>query len=315
MQQMLGLVCHAKRRMNNADPLDSARHGDRRGARRLLHRRSCCGGQLVDGIYVFGDSYSDVGNISIATGGAIPGPLYYNGRFSNGPIWVEHIAGTYADPGALAGWRHRLRRWRGRGHSSRFRGQQPTHSERAPAGGAVPATAQRQSRPESALHLDGWRKRHPECSGGYFFAAARFEIAFGLATSMELLERAGARYLLVPNLFDIGKLPAARLGGISSFATATTLVVNQRLNSWLLLEAFAPQTHLYRSDAYDFLQGVFTDSSHFGFNDVTDPCLVATPTPSVCTNPYVNLFWDVDHLTQFGHSMLATLAVQALHQQ
>src|ERR1700756_1299738 len=48
-----------------------------------------------DAIYVFGDSYSDVGNISIATGGAIPGPLYYNGRFSNGPIWVDHLAGTY----------------------------------------------------------------------------------------------------------------------------------------------------------------------------------------------------------------------------
>src|ERR1700751_2615864 len=52
-------------------------------------------GRSFDAIYVFGDSYSDVGNISIATGGAIPGPLYYNGRFSNGPIWVDHIAGIY----------------------------------------------------------------------------------------------------------------------------------------------------------------------------------------------------------------------------
>ena len=34
-----------------------------------------------DAIYVFGDSYSDVGNISLATGGAIPGPLYSTADF------------------------------------------------------------------------------------------------------------------------------------------------------------------------------------------------------------------------------------------
>ena len=48
-----------------------------------------------DAIYVFGDSYSDVGNIFIATGGAKPAPPYYKGRFSNGPIWIDHLAGAY----------------------------------------------------------------------------------------------------------------------------------------------------------------------------------------------------------------------------
>jgi phospholipase/lecithinase/hemolysin len=66
--------------------------------------------------------------------------------------------------------------------------------------------------------------------------------------------------------------------------------INQQLNFWLWLEAFAPQTHIYRSDAYDFLGAVFADSTHFGFSDVTNPCLITTPTPSVCSNPYVNLF-------------------------
>jgi phospholipase/lecithinase/hemolysin len=140
------------------------------------------------------------------------------------------------------------------------------------------------------------------------------EVAFGLATSIELLERAGARHLLVPNLFDVGKLPGARLGGISSFATATTLVINKQMSFWLLLESFSPQTHIYRLDTYDFLQGVFADSFHFGFSDVTDPCLVTSPTPSLCSNPYVNLFWDLEHPTIFGHSMLATLAMQAISQ-
>jgi phospholipase/lecithinase/hemolysin len=269
-----------------------------------------------DAIYVFGDSYSDVGNISIATGGAVPGPLYYNGRFSNGPIWVEHIAGTYGltlTP-SLAG-----------GTDYAVGGAEVTAPVPEGSNPPIPSVPQQvelylqqhngKADPKALYILTGGGNDILNAPASTSSQQLGFEIAVGLATSVELLERAGARNLLVPNLFDIGKLPAARLGGISSFATATTLVVNQRLNSWLLLEAFAPQTHLYRSDAYDFLQGVFTDSSHFGFNDVTDPCLVTTPTPSVCSNPYVNLFWDVDHLTLFGHSMLATLAVQALHQQ
>ncbi len=52
-----------------------------------------------DAIYVFGDSYCDVGNIYAATKGAIPlSPPYYAGRFSNGPIWVEHVASAMGLP-------------------------------------------------------------------------------------------------------------------------------------------------------------------------------------------------------------------------
>ena len=49
-------------------------------------------------LYVFGDSYCDVGNLFAATGGAEPAAPYYNGRFSNGPIWVDHVAGFLGLP-------------------------------------------------------------------------------------------------------------------------------------------------------------------------------------------------------------------------
>src|SRR3954462_11973986 len=43
-------------------------------------------------LVVFGDSLSDIGNISSATFGTTPGPSYYNGRFSNGPVYAETLA-------------------------------------------------------------------------------------------------------------------------------------------------------------------------------------------------------------------------------
>ncbi|MDZ4862057.1 MAG: SGNH/GDSL hydrolase family protein, partial [Gemmatimonadota bacterium] len=43
-------------------------------------------------LYVFGDSLSDTGNVFAATGGTNPPPPYFNGRFSNGPVWVETLS-------------------------------------------------------------------------------------------------------------------------------------------------------------------------------------------------------------------------------
>jgi len=42
--------------------------------------------------YVFGDSLSDTGNVFLAVGAGAP-PVYFNGRFSNGPVWHEYLTG------------------------------------------------------------------------------------------------------------------------------------------------------------------------------------------------------------------------------
>ena len=62
----------------------------------------------ITGIVSFGDSLSDVGNDYIASGGTEPSPTadYYQGRFSNGPVWVEYMAkdlGVPVPTASLAG--------------------------------------------------------------------------------------------------------------------------------------------------------------------------------------------------------------------
>jgi outer membrane lipase/esterase len=42
-------------------------------------------------IAVFGDSFSDVGNIHHASNGTQPGIYSYNGRYSDGRVWIEYI--------------------------------------------------------------------------------------------------------------------------------------------------------------------------------------------------------------------------------
>src|SRR5258708_5469094 len=43
-------------------------------------------------LVVFGDSLSDVGNIAAQSFINTPGPYYWNGRFSNGPVYAETLA-------------------------------------------------------------------------------------------------------------------------------------------------------------------------------------------------------------------------------
>ncbi len=53
---------------------------------------------------VFGDSLSDVGNLDIASNGALPGEDYFNGRFANGPLYLDRL-GFEISP-SLAGGRN-----------------------------------------------------------------------------------------------------------------------------------------------------------------------------------------------------------------
>ncbi|MBL8642894.1 MAG: hypothetical protein JNK21_03090, partial [Rhodospirillaceae bacterium] len=49
--------------------------------------------QQYSNLIVFGDSLSDAGRLFAITGGTQPAsPPYANGRFSNGPVWVELLA-------------------------------------------------------------------------------------------------------------------------------------------------------------------------------------------------------------------------------
>src|SRR5271170_5974004 len=52
----------------------------------------CANAGIIDSIYAFGDSLSDAGNVFIGSGGTIPGFPYFDGQFSNGPVWLETLA-------------------------------------------------------------------------------------------------------------------------------------------------------------------------------------------------------------------------------
>jgi outer membrane lipase/esterase len=267
-----------------------------------------------DAIYVFGDSYCDVGNVFLLTGGARPAPPYFNGRFSNGPLWVDHIASSLnlpmtpaflVTPASPHG-----------GNDYAFAG---AHVVATPTE-AVPSVTE-----QVALYLkNSGGKADPKAlyileGGGNDIVDATgvspqdlgFQIALGIAGAELALRRAGAKNFLIPNLFDVSILPVAQ--SKADFAHQASLATNKSLDDLLFVEQLLQGIRIRRLNVFSLFQSVFADATHYGFTDVTNPCINPI-TNAVCTDPDHTLFWDVYHPTVFGHSFFAVITEAALSQ-
>jgi phospholipase/lecithinase/hemolysin len=261
-----------------------------------------------DAIYVFGDSYCDVGNIFLATGGAEPAAPYYNGRFSNGPIWIEHVAGGLGLPMTpyLAG-----------GTNYAFGGAFATAPQSIP-GGTIPSVPEQveiylglhkgKADPNALYVIEGGGNDILDATGGSPDVLG-FKIATALAESELLLRRAGARHFVIPNLFNVGLLPAGQAN--AAFDLAASLATNKYLNELLALEQFIEGIHILRLDVFSLLNSVETDPTHYGFTNITTPCLTTT----VCSDPDHTFFWDTHHPTVFGFDLFAVTMEVVLSQQ
>jgi outer membrane lipase/esterase len=262
-----------------------------------------------DAIYVFGDSYCDVGNIFIATAGAEPAAPYYNGRFSNGPIWIEHVAGGLGLPmaPALAG-----------GTDYAFGGAFATAPQTIPGGGTIPSVPQQvalylsqhggKADPNALYVIEGGGNDILDATGGSPDTLG-LQIAVALSESELLLRRAGAKHFVIPNLFNVGLIPAGQAN--AAFDLAAVTAANKDLNALLALEDFLEGIQILRLDVFSLVQSLETDPTHYGFANVTSPCLTTT----ICSDPDHTFFWDTHHPTEFGQDMFAVTLQVVLTQQ
>lgn len=259
-----------------------------------------------DSLVVFGDSYCDVGNLYLATGGAEAAPPYYNMRFSNGPIWLDHVAGFLGlplTPSIL------------KGTDFAFGGAWVTQPQSITGVPSVPqqvetylAATGGKADPNALYVIEGGGNDILDTTSGTPDALGR-EIAMGIVDSEAALRRAGARHFVIPNLFNVGLLPAA--AGNTAFAQSASVATDKWIDVMLEPEYFRWDVHILRLNVFSLLGAVVKDPTHFGFTDVTDPCL----TTVVCADPDHTFFWDTHHPTEFGHAFFAVTLENALSAQ
>lgn len=257
-------------------------------------------------IFVFGDSLSDTGNFYSLTGGYPPLP-YDNGRFSNGPLWVEYLAedlglqlgpsDNYAMAGAMTG--------HGNSNDGFLGLIYPGLQDEIAAFLATP----RGDADPQALYIV-WAGANDLFVALAIHADPEETIRDGVANTVhaiQLLRAAGAQHIMVPNIPDLGLTPyglaSAGPDSISDFCAA----YNRALKSALLALSDSG-TRTIRPDAFATLRTMVRHQERFGFTNVTQPYL------AVGGDPVEFLFWDTVHPTTRGHEVLAVEALERILQ-
>ena len=300
-------------------------------------------------VYVFSDSISDTGNVFNVTrvGNRLdptvpidpPSPPYFDGRYSNGPVWVEYLAsnlGINLIPSTeLAVGSPIAVIPNGEiGVNFLFNGATTTQSVNFAFGGAQSGleNASDERLPGILREVQAFRNdlglsnqsADPNAlyilwsAGSNDYSAGAFQEPTipveNIARGVTSLYEAGARNILVPNVPDLGKTPGNLSRGpvISNALTQLSQAHNSNLAASLdNLEQALEGVNIIPLDVASLFQLAITNPAEFGFTNVTEPCLNPA-TSTVCPNPDEYLFWDIVHPTAATHVRLGEFANDAL---
>jgi phospholipase/lecithinase/hemolysin len=275
-------------------------------------------------IYSFGDSLSDAGNIYTITFNIIPRPPYSNGRFTNGPVWVQDLSSALGLgpvlPSLLGG------------------------NDFAFGGAETGTTLVHIATPfDLPSQLSMFQKAVSTPTPGALYtlwigsndlldilssslsptekSLAEMQTVDNIDSFIEDVAQDGAHNLLLLTVPDLGKTPKLIQQGptASLAASSASFAFNQ-----LLLTSIEPieQTfdlNLITVDTFSPIDQVVDDPAGFGFTNVTAPCWSGdllgqngTLCAQTTTDQDNYLFWDDVHPTAHGHQLVADAVVAAI---
>lgn len=281
------------------------------------------------GLYVFGDSLSDTGNVYLATGGLEPvSPPYSKGRFSNGNLWVQDVAaslGLGPVTPSLAG-----------GNDFAVGGAQTgatdanVYTNANPFQQASDLTAQLKSYNARGLSAQP-NALYSLWIGSNDVDALIAAVAAGKLTAAQVpqdigqamgniaavvsgLAADGMKTLLALNVPDLSKTPDSiaatggsptALAGIQALSAEFDLALQQTLDQLATADGFK----LTLIDTFSSIDAIVANKSAYGLTNVTGSCytggFTAAQPGTVCANPNQYLFWDGLHPTAAGHQLTA----------
>ncbi len=280
-----------------------------------------------DGVYAFGDSLSDNGNVYAYTGGAFPPAPYWQGRYANGPVMVEDLAKglgvplhDYAYGGATSGTANNLNGSYGLSGLPGLSQEISTY-----AGGNLDPNGLYTvwAGADDALAL--FSSLSPTSTLTQIETSATQTIdtsTTNVTDAVSTLESHGAHHILVLNLPDLGLTPRAIsenaiYPGSTTLAANYSLSFNQTLSGKLgtLQGSQGFDANIIQFNVFGAMNQVFANAASYGFSNLTQGCLNTTTLSLCSTDPAVQntyAFWDDVHPTARLHQILANEVLAAV---
>jgi outer membrane lipase/esterase len=269
-------------------------------------------------VIAFGDSLSDNGNLFKNLG--IPGTPYFQGRFSNGPTWIELLSNPAksGNPGSSMDtfWSPPL-----------FGGVPNTGGTSQnvnlaiggaqTVGGLLPSVQTEINAfqlfggtfgPKDLVSVQGGANDFFNGSTNPVGVAAN-EINNIALIAKAFAANAGGGTILVSNLPNLGATPNAISGGpvVQQAGLLATLVYNATLNAGTQqLAAQFAGTNFVQMDWFAFSNVIAANPGAFGFTNITNGCVMTPSCDKVTAAGFA--FWDGVHPTEAVHELLARYA-------
>lgn len=307
-----------------------------------------------DRMYVFGDSLSDTGNVSNvtrfvqtldpSTSVQPPSPPYFQGRYSNGPLWVDYLAdafdvdlvpsSTLALPAPIT-----VTPSGSVTVNENFAGRTVDRSVNFAFGGAqsdlnnavdprLPGIL-RETNAFLSDHLAAGAQADKDAlyvvwaAGANDYQPSTFaepdkaiaSVMKNIAQSITTLFDLGARNFLIPNAPNLGLTPLALAAGpqVSGLLTDISKGHNALLQSTLTsLGQSLTGAKLVSLDINGLLARAIADPGRYGFVETQTSCLNQV-TLAVCDAPDQYLFWDGIHPSGKAHQVVSEFALATLH--
>ncbi len=250
----------------------------------------------IMGIVAFGDSLSDVGNTYLASG-IPPSPPYYQGHYSNGPIWLEYLAnslGVAAPTASLAGGTDYA--WGGAETGSGL------SYEGTPNIGSQISTYLASNTPLSTQLITIWGGANDFLNGGVTNPAVPVA---NLISEISTLAAAGGKQFLVPNLPLLGDLPATNTlpQANRDALNFLTLTFDSMLYSQLNQLQGKLGITIHQVDIDSVFQNIIANPGAYGLTNVTDSAIADG---NLSGQGY--LFWDTVHPTTVIQELIGATA-------
>lgn len=263
-------------------------------------------------VFIFGDSLSDTGNVFTASGFTEPPPaIYYQGRLSNGPVWVETLASGLGHAGASTAW---LQGGNNFAWAGAFSG---TDGIAGPGTGLLSQVfgqwAPNYSVDPNALYVIGIGGNDLRYVDGNNQPAATpysdpVTLLGNLTLSLQFLISQGAQNFLVTNVPNLGLAPEA--AGHRQESTDLVTTYNALLSAQLSAIAGATGASITEFDLFGLITDVVNDAQNggqlYGMHNGTISCW------GNAANCDDSVFFDYLHPTARVHALAGEAALALL---